>query len=151
MPPSSNTRTLLLMVRCNVSFDILTVLFRKCADERSEQTDEGDFSQAAACPRPHQSPAVTAVPLFVTFGDISPRRGENLSLPGEAIIRKNDFREDGLQTLSKRHILCYDKREELLPGGNSPGAAEYIQIYYNPFRPVFPQKPADFVQKEFAS
>ena len=42
-------------------------------------------------------------------------------------------------------------REELLPGGNSPGAAEYIQIYYNPFRPVFPQKPADFVQKEFAS
>ena len=46
--------------------------------------------------------------------------------------------------------FCYDKREELLPGGNSPGAAEYIQIYYNPFRPVFPQKPADFVQKEFA-
>ena len=34
--------------------------------------------------RPHQSPAVTAVPLFVTFGDISPRHGENLSLPGEA-------------------------------------------------------------------
>ena len=50
---------------------------------------------------------------------------------GEAFIRKIDFREDGLQTLSKRHILCYDKREELLPGGNSPGAAEYIQIYYN--------------------
>ena len=41
--------------------------------------------------RPHQSPAVTAVPLFVTYGDISPRRGENLSLPGEAIIRKGDF------------------------------------------------------------
>jgi hypothetical protein len=139
------------MVRCNVSFDILTVLFRKCVGERSEQTDEGDSPQAAACLRPHPSPVVTAVPLFVTFGDISPRCGENLSLPGEAIIRKNDFREDDLQTLSKRHILCYDKREELLPGGNSPGAAEYIQIYYNPFRPVFPQKPADFVQKEFAS
>lgn len=90
MPPSSNTRTLLLMVCCNVSFDILTVLFW------------------------------------------------NVS-------------EDSLQALSKRHILCYDKREELLPGGNSPGAAEYIQIYYNPFRPVFPQKPADFVQNEFAS
>jgi hypothetical protein len=60
----------------------------------------------------------TSVFLFVTCGDISPRRGENLSFPGEAILRKNDFREDGLQTLSKRHILCYDKREELLPGGN---------------------------------
>ena len=93
----------------------------------------------------HQSPAVTAVPLFVTYGDISPRRGENLSLPGKAFLQKIDFREDGLQTLSKRHILCYDKREELLPGGNNPGAAEYIQIYYNPFRPIFPQKPADFV------
>ena len=46
----------------------------------------------AAVPHPHQSPAVTAVPLFVTFGDISPRRGENLSLPGEAFIRKIDFR-----------------------------------------------------------
>ena len=42
--------------------------------------------------RPHQSPAVTAAPLFVTFGDISPRRGENLSLPGEAFMRKVDFR-----------------------------------------------------------
>ena len=28
---------------------------------------------------PSQSPAVTACPLFVTFGDISPRHGENLS------------------------------------------------------------------------
>ena len=37
---------------------------------------------------PHQSPAVTAVPLFVTCGDISPRRGENLSLPGEAFRGK---------------------------------------------------------------
>ena len=46
----------------------------------------GNFSQAAACPRPHQSPAVTAVPLFVTFGDISPRHGENLSLPGKAFL-----------------------------------------------------------------
>ena len=63
-------------------------------------------------------PAVTAVPLFVTYGDISPRRGENLSLPGKAFLRKIDFREDGLQALSKRHILCYDKREELLPGGS---------------------------------
>ena len=138
------------MVCCNVSFGILTVLFCECVGERSEQTDEGDFPQAATCLRPHQSPTVTAVPLFVTYGDISPRRGENLSLPGEAFLRKIDFREDGLQTLSKRHILCYDKREELLPGCNSPGAAEYIQIYYNPFRPVCPQKPADFVQKEFA-
>ena len=31
---------------------------------------------------------VTAVPLFVTCGDISPRRGENLSLPGEAFRGK---------------------------------------------------------------
>ena len=46
----------------------------------------------AAVPHPHQSPAVTAVPLFVTFGDISPRRGENLSLPGEAFSREIDFR-----------------------------------------------------------
>ena len=28
------------------------------------------------------------------------------------------MRQDGLQALSKRHILCYDKREELLPGGS---------------------------------
>jgi len=48
----------------------------------------GNFPQAAACLRPHQSPAVTAVPLFVTYGDISPRRGENLSLPGEAFRGK---------------------------------------------------------------
>ena len=54
--------------------------------------DEGYLGQNAAVLRPHQSPAVTAVPLFVTFGDISPRRGENLSLPGEAFIRKIDFR-----------------------------------------------------------
>jgi hypothetical protein len=51
----------------------------------------GYSRQKAAILRPHQSPAVTAVPLFVTYGDISPRRGENLSLPGEAIIRKGDF------------------------------------------------------------
>ena len=102
--------------------------------ERSEQTDKERFPTSCRLPAPSS----------VTCGDSFLR-------PGEAIIRKNDFREDGLQTLSKRHILCYDKREELLPGGNSPGAAEYIQIYYNPFRPVFPQKPADFVQKEFAS
>ena len=44
----------------------------------------GDFPAAAACLRPHQSPAVTAVPHFVTYGDISPRNGENLSRPGEA-------------------------------------------------------------------
>ena len=43
--------------------------------------------------RPHQSPAVTAAPLFVTFGDISPRRGENLSLQGEAFMREIDFRD----------------------------------------------------------
>ena len=48
----------------------------------------GNFPQAAACLRPHQSPAVTAAPLFVTYGDISPRRGENLSLPGEAFRGK---------------------------------------------------------------
>ena len=28
----------------------------------------------------------TSVPLFVTCGDISPRRGENLSRPGEAVL-----------------------------------------------------------------
>ena len=32
---------------------------------------------------------MTAVPLFVTYGDISPRRGENLSLPGEAFRQKD--------------------------------------------------------------
>ena len=50
--------------------------------------DEGYSGQNAVVLRPHQSPAVTAVPLFVTFGDISPRRGENLSLPGEAFFGK---------------------------------------------------------------
>ena len=51
--------------------------------------DEGYLGQNAVVLRPHQSPAVTAAPLFVTCGDISPRRGENLSLPGEAA--KVDF------------------------------------------------------------
>ena len=55
--------------------------------------DEGCLRQTAAVLRPHQSPAVTAAPLFVTFGDISPRRGENLSRPGEAFIQKIDFRD----------------------------------------------------------
>ena len=54
--------------------------------------DEGYLGQNAAVLRPHQSPAVTAAPLFVTCGDISPRRGENLSRPGEAFLRKIDFR-----------------------------------------------------------
>ena len=63
--------------------------------ERSEQTDEGYLGQNAVDLRPHQSPAVTAAPLFVTYGDISPRRGENLSRPGEAFIRKVDFHEGG--------------------------------------------------------
>ena len=54
--------------------------------------DEGYLGQNAAVPLPHQSPAVTATPLFVTCGDISPRRGENLSRPGEAFLRKIDFR-----------------------------------------------------------
>ena len=53
--------------------------------------DEGHLGQNAAVLRPHQSPTVTAAPLFVTFGDISSRRGENLSRPGEAFMRKNDF------------------------------------------------------------
>ena len=53
--------------------------------------DEGYLRQNAAVLRPHQSPAVTASPLFVTCGDISPRRGENLSLPGEAFSRKAYF------------------------------------------------------------
>ena len=55
--------------------------------------DEGYLEQNAVVLRPHQSPAVTAAPLFVTYGDISPRRGENLSLPGEAFIRKVDFHD----------------------------------------------------------
>ena len=56
--------------------------------ERSEQTDEGYSRENPTVLRPHQSPAVTAAPLFVTCGDISPRRGENLSLPGEAFRGK---------------------------------------------------------------
>ena len=35
---------------------------------------------------PFLSSAVTSVPLFVTCGDISPRRGENLSRPGEVVL-----------------------------------------------------------------
>ena len=33
----------------------------------------------------------TSVPLFVTCGDISPRRGENLSRPGEAVLWDGAF------------------------------------------------------------
>ena len=51
-------------------------------------TNEGYLKQDSSILRPHQSPVVTAVPLFVTFGDISPRRGENLSLPVEAFIQR---------------------------------------------------------------
>ena len=31
---------------------------------------------------------VTSVPLFITCGDISPRRGENLSRPGEVFLKE---------------------------------------------------------------
>ena len=33
----------------------------------------------------------TSVPLFVTCGDISPRRGENLSRPGEVFLMEGGF------------------------------------------------------------
>ena len=33
----------------------------------------------------------TSVPLFVTCGDISPRRGENLSQPGEVFLKEGGF------------------------------------------------------------
>ena len=33
----------------------------------------------------------TSVPLFVTCGDISPRRGENLSRPGEVVLWDGAF------------------------------------------------------------
>ena len=56
--------------------------------ERSEQTDEGYLWRDATVLRPHQSPSVTAVPHFVTCGDISPRNGENPSRPGEAFRGK---------------------------------------------------------------
>ena len=57
--------------------------------------NEGCLGQNAVVLRPHQSPAVTAVPHFVTYGDISPRSGENLSRSGEAFIWKMDF-----------HVFC---------------------------------------------
>ena len=34
---------------------------------------------------------MTSVPLFVTCGDISPRRGENLSRPGEVCLPEGGF------------------------------------------------------------
>ena len=40
---------------------------------------------------PFLSSAVTSVPLFVTCGDISPRRGENLSRPGEVVLWDGAF------------------------------------------------------------
>ena len=67
--------------------------------------DEGYLEQNAAVLRPHQSPAVTAAPLFVTCGDISPRRGENLSLPGEAFMRKIDFRISRYRYLAISSLL----------------------------------------------
>ena len=33
----------------------------------------------------------TSVPLLVTCGDISPRRGENLSRPGEVFLKEGGF------------------------------------------------------------
>ena len=67
--------------------------------------DEGYLGQNIAVLRPHQSPAVTAAPLFVTCGDISPRRGENLSRPGEAFMRKVDFHEAGEASIDKQRLL----------------------------------------------
>ena len=37
----------------------------------------------------------TSVPLFVTCGDISPRRGENLSRPGEVFPQRESLWHDG--------------------------------------------------------
>ena len=84
--------------------------------------DEGYLGRNAAVLRPHQSPAVTAVPLFVTFGDISPRRGENLSLPGEVFIRKIDFRGD--QVCRKKHTAAPARRGI---GSRHAGAAVLYQ------------------------
>ena len=100
----------------------------------------GDFPAAAACLRPHQSPAVTAVPHFVTYGDISPRNGENLSRPGEAfcptatVVRKKALVFQG-ENLERRepvkihtghpwyHSPCCAKRHSHFPrsafGGES--------------------------------
>ena len=38
---------------------------------------------------------VTSAPLFVTCGDISPRRGENLSRPGEVFLMEGGFWQCG--------------------------------------------------------
>ncbi len=80
--------------------------------------DEGCLRQTAAVLRPHQSPSVTAAPLFVTFGDISSRRGENLSRPGEAFIQKIDFREPISVAHSRPAHLAHKKPKP----GESPAS-----------------------------
>ena len=70
------------------------------------------FAAYASVLRPHQSPAVTAAPLFVTCGDISPRRGENLSRPGEAFIRKIDFQIPLPRRLDKPFSSGYNTKKE---------------------------------------
>ena len=83
--------------------------------------------------RPHQSPAVTAAPLFVTYGDISPRRGENLSRPGEAFSSPTHFALE-LETL--RGLPRALPLGELLSGARLRGLARSLQ------RGCFRRKPA---------
>ena len=84
--------------------------------------------------RPHQSPAVTAAPLFVTFGDISPRRGENLSLPGEAFMRKIDFRVSLSRRLDKPFSSGYNTEKspqtvslQISAAGSGKGTSSWNQ------------------------
>ena len=70
----------------------------------------GDFPAAAACLRPHQSPAVTAVP----------RNGENLSRPGEAfcptatVVRKKALVFQG-ENLERREPVNSNYRAPVVP------------------------------------
>ena len=67
---------------------------------------------------PLLSPAVTSAPLFVTCGDISPRRGENLSRPGEVF------------PLGGELFRVFRKKKKPLPygrGGTALAVTERVQ------------------------
>ena len=72
--------------------------------------DEGDLGQNAVVLRPHQSPAVTAAPLFVTFGDISPRPGRICPFRGKPSCGK---------LISMRLPSGLQNKKDVLPCGNT--------------------------------
>ena len=87
---------------------------------------------AYAVPAPPFCRCATSVPLFVTCGDISPRRGENLSRPGEVVLGEGAsgvpasfaFQPETVPSCQRPHLRGGWHRAQRDDWGSSPPATQ---------------------------